>query len=111
MEKKGIRYGNSHLLYQKYPLPCTKVLGFVACRVTSKVIGIGAVERSWGGIKTIKSGKRSDISSDVSEKYSIVYTSACIESAIFEQYHWEKQLNESCSSHTCNEEDDAFDHQ
>ena len=78
---KDIRDGNSHLWHQKYSLPCTKVLGFVACRVTSKVIGIGAAERSWGDVKTIKSGKRSVISSDVSEKQSIVYTSTCIESA------------------------------
>ena len=77
--------GNSHLWHQKYSPPFTKVLDFVACRVTSKVLGIGAAERSWGDVKTIKSGKRSAISSDVSEKQSIVYTSACIESAGIEQ--------------------------
>ena len=73
--------------------------------------GIGAAERSWGDVKTIKCGKRSVIRSDVSEKQSIVYTSACIEPARIEQYHSEKQLYDNCSSHTCNEEDDAFDHQ
>ena len=62
-------------------------------------------------MKTIKSGKRFDISSDVSEKYIIVYTSAYIESARIEQYHSDKQLNDDFSSHTCNEEDDVFDHQ
>ena len=77
-KSKDIRDGNSHLCHQKYSLPCTKVLGFVACRVTSKVLGIGAAERSWGDIKIIKSGKRYDIRSDTSEKKSIVYTSACI---------------------------------
>ena len=82
---KDIRDGNIILWHQKYSLPCTKVLGFVAHRVTSKVIGIGAVECSWGDVKTIKYGKRSAISSDVSEKQSIVYTSACIESAITEK--------------------------
>ena len=65
----------------KYSLPCTKVLGFVACRVISKVLGIGAEENSWGDVNTIKSGKRSAIRSDVSEKQSIVYTSACIYSS------------------------------
>ena len=50
-----------------YILPFTRVLGFVACKVTSKVLGIVAEERSWGDVKTIKSGKISDISSDVSE--------------------------------------------
>ena len=68
--------------HQKYSLPFTKVLGFFACRVISKVLGVGAAERSWGDVKTIKSGKISAISSDVSEKQSIVYTSACIKSAI-----------------------------
>ena len=33
------------------------------CRVTSNIIGIGAVERSWVDIKIIKSGKISAISS------------------------------------------------
>ena len=110
-KSKDISDCNSHLWHQKYPLPFTKVLGFFACRVTSKVLGIGAAERSWGDVKTIKFGKRSAISSDVSEKQSIVYTSACIESAIIEQYQSDKQLYENSSSHTWNEEDDAFDHQ
>ena len=64
---------------KKDSLPFTKVLGFVVCQVTSNFLGIGASERSWGDVKTIKSGKRSAISSDVSEKQSIVYTSACID--------------------------------
>ena len=81
-KSKDIRYGNSHSWHQKYSLPCTKVLGLVGCRVTSKVIVIGAAERSWGGVKTIKSHKISTISSDVAEKKSIVYTYSCIESAI-----------------------------
>ena len=110
-KSKDIRYGKSHLCHQKYSLPFTKVLCFVACRVTWIVIGIGAVERSWGNVKTIKSRKRSAISSDVSEKQSIVYTSTCIESARIEQYHSDKQFNDNCSGHTWNEEYDAFDQQ
>ena len=51
------------------------VLGIFACKVTSKVLGIGAAERCWDDLKKIKPGKRSDISSDVSEKQSIVYIS------------------------------------
>ena len=77
-KSKDISDGNSHLWHQKCSLPFTKFLGFVACRVTSKVLGIGAAERSWGDVKTIKYGKRSAISIDVSEKQSIVYTSTCI---------------------------------
>ena len=56
-----------------------KVLGFVACRLTSKILGIGSAERSWGDVKTIKSVYRSAPGSEISEKQSIVYTSACIE--------------------------------
>ena len=97
--------------HQKYSLTFTKVLGFVACRVTSNYLGIGAAERSWGDVNTIKSEKRSAVSSDVSKKQSIVYTSACVESARIEQYQSDKQLYYNTSSHTWNEEDDAFDHQ
>ena len=110
-KSKDISDGNSNLWYQKYSLPFTKVLGFVACRVTSKVLGIVAVERSWGDVKTIKSGKISAISSDVSEKQSIFYTSTCIESARIEQYQSDKQLYDNISSHNWNEEDNKFDHQ
>ena len=99
---KDIRDGNIHLWHQKYSLPFTKVLGFFACRVTLKVIGVGAAERYWGDVKTLKSGKRSAISNDVSEKHSIVYTSACVESVRIEQYHSYKQLYDNCLIHTCN---------
>ena len=65
-KRKDIRDGNSYLWHQKYSLPCTRVLGFVECRFTSKVLVIGAAEHSWGDVKTIKSGKISAISSDIS---------------------------------------------
>ena len=76
--------------------PCTRFLGFFVCIVKSEVLDIGAAEHSWGDITTIKSGKISDISSDVSEKQSIIYTSACIESDKIEQYHTSKKLNDNC---------------
>ena len=75
---KHITDGNSHLWHQKSFLPSTKVLGFVACRVTSKILGIGSSECSLCDVKTIKSGNRSALGSDISEKMSILYTSACI---------------------------------
>ena len=43
---KDIRDGNINLWHQKYSPPCTKVLGFVSCKVTSKVLGIGLADRS-----------------------------------------------------------------
>jgi hypothetical protein len=50
--------GKSWVFHGRYSLQETEVFGFVACRVTSKNLGIGACERSWGDVKTIKTGKR-----------------------------------------------------
>ena len=52
---KDISDGNSHIWNHKYSLASIKALGFVACRVTSNIVGIGYAERSWGDVKTIKS--------------------------------------------------------
>ena len=43
--------------YQKYSLPSTKFLGVVACRVTSKIPGVGSVDRSWGDVKKYSQAK------------------------------------------------------
>ena len=53
--------GNIHRRHIKYSIPCANLLGFGASRVTSKIIGIGAAESSWGDVKTIKSGNISDV--------------------------------------------------
>ena len=50
----------------KHLLPCSKVLIFVACIVTSKVLVVGATKSFWGDVKTIKPGKISAIGNDVS---------------------------------------------
>ena len=76
-----IRDSNSCFWHQKYSLPCTRVIGFVACRVTSTVLGIGTADCLLSDLNIIKSGKRSAISSGVSEKYSIVYNYSYIGSA------------------------------
>ena len=108
---KDIRYGNIDLWHQKYSLPFNKVLGFVACRVTLKVIDIVSAEHSWDDVKTFKSGKRFAIISGVSQTHSIVYMSAFIESDKIERYNSCKQRNDNCSSHTWNEGDGDFDKQ
>ena len=64
---------NSHLWHHKYSLPSNKFIGFVTCRVTSKILGIGSAERSWGDVKTIKSGNISSLLSNVSDNHNIVY--------------------------------------
>ena len=47
---KYICDGNSHLWHKKYYLPCTKVLGVVAYRVTPKMPGMGYAKLSWGDV-------------------------------------------------------------
>ncbi len=49
--------GCSHIWNEMYSLPYTQVRGFVACRVTSKHLVIGAGERSWSDVMMIKNGK------------------------------------------------------
>ena len=90
---KDIQEGNIHLWNKNYHLACTKVIGFVACRVISKIIGIGSSGSSWSDVRTIKSGKRSIIRSDVSDKQIIVYISICIESDRNGKTDYESNIN------------------
>ena len=60
--------GNLYLWHEKYSLRQTLVLGFVACRVTNKLCGLGPAERSWGGVKQIKDGKCSHLSEALDAK-------------------------------------------
>ena len=53
-KSKDTKDGNSYLWNQKDSLCCTKVLVFLACLVTSKVLIVDAAERSWGDLKTSK---------------------------------------------------------
>ncbi len=46
--------GKSHIWHETYFLPYTKVLAFVACRVTLKRLGIGSRERAWSDVKKSK---------------------------------------------------------
>ena len=80
-----VAQGRSYLWHEKYSLPYTKVLGFVACRVTSKLCGIGPAERSWGGVKHIKDGKRSHLTGASIEKRAILYISSKMQRARIER--------------------------
>jgi len=71
--------GRVHIWHQQNSLPFTNVLGYVACRVTSKILGIGAAERSWGDVKCIKTGKRSSIRGGSLKKQSVIYGAASME--------------------------------
>jgi hypothetical protein len=73
--------GKSYLWHKKYSLPYTVVLGYVGCRVTSKLCGIGPAKRSWGGVKKIKDGVRSHLGGESTEKRSVIYVTAKIQEA------------------------------
>ena len=103
--------GNSHVWHNKYSIPCTKVLGFVACRVIYKILGIGADERYWGDVKKIESGKISAISSNVLEKQSIVYTYACIELGKVVQIGSDYNIDEHYPRNLWYDDDEVFNNQ
>jgi hypothetical protein len=73
--------GYSYLWHEKNSIPYTSVLGFVACRVTSKLCGISPAKRSWGGVKQVKDGKRSHLSGKLTKKRSILFVSSKISQA------------------------------
>lgn len=82
--------GESYRWHEEYSLPYTIVLGFVAARVCSKLLGIGPCERSWGDVKNIKTGKRAHISGDSTEKRAIVYSTALMDTARLRRKEMEK---------------------
>ena len=49
--------GECYLWHEMYSLPHTDVLGVLAYRSTSKVLGIGLAERAWEATKHIKSAR------------------------------------------------------
>ena len=57
------------------------MLGFVACRVTSKTLGIGPCEQNWTAVKNIKTGMRVRLGGDSLEKRAVLYASALINDA------------------------------
>jgi hypothetical protein len=66
------------------------VLGFVGCRVTSKLCGIGPAKRSWGGVKQIKDGARSHLGGESIEKRSVIYVTARIQESRMHKHQMEK---------------------
>lgn len=55
---KDVAAGNSKDWHDKYSEPHTEVLGKVAMRTTSKLLGIGSAERAWGDVKHLKDGSK-----------------------------------------------------
>ena len=77
----AIKKRKSFEWHSMYSLKCTKNLRRLACRVTSKIIGIGSAERNWGDVKHLKSGKRSHLLGKTLEKQATIYGTSCVEIA------------------------------
>ena len=80
-ENQDALNGRSHVWHFHKTNPSYPELGFVAMRVTSKLLGIGSAERAWGTVKHLKNDKRSHLSAKVVEKQSSIFGQACIEHA------------------------------
>ena len=76
-----LRQGLSHVWHKQFTSPVYKVLGYIACRVTSKILGIGSAERSWGAVKHLKTDKRAQLSGETVKKQATLFGAACIEEA------------------------------
>ena len=93
--------GQSHLWHNEHTVRFNYMsLGFTACRVASKILGIGAAERSWGDVKRIIGDRRLSLASTKIHKQSVIYTSNCIQAK-------KKELN--LDDHTWKEWDLAMD--
>jgi hypothetical protein len=73
--------GNIHLWHKKETLRWTQIFGRFACRVCSKILGIGSAERSWGDVKHLKSNKRSHLSSKATKMQATIFGASCVELA------------------------------
>jgi hypothetical protein len=49
-------------------------LGKLACLITSKILGIGTVERKWKQIKAVKLGQRTNTGMDKTKKQVMIYS-------------------------------------
>lgn len=76
-----IHEGKSHIWHKKNTLRYTKMLGRFACRVTSKILGIGSAERSWGDVKHLKTNKRSHLSAESVKMQATIFGASCAERA------------------------------
>jgi hypothetical protein len=93
----------SHIWHMKNSLKFTEWLGRFACRVCSKILGIGSAERAWGDVKKIKTDRRAHLSAGATQMQATIYGRHCSEKAKF------RRLGKEESSEPFWEEDD-FDH-
>ena len=85
--------GQSHLWHRQYSISKCSEFGYIACRVTSKLLGVGSCERQWGSVKQLKADKRTSLGATATEMQSTLYGTACIEKARImsdtdSEHHW-----------------------
>ena len=104
--------GCSYKWHKMYSHPFTEVLGKVACRVTSKILGIGNAERSWGAVKQLKQDKRSKLSANAVKKQATLFGKASIDAArIRDKDSKKSSSDDSASDVLWTDEDEAFSKQ
>jgi hypothetical protein len=62
-------------------VPYTTILRNFACRVCSKIAGMGLAERAWGDVKHLKTDKRCSLCIDALKKQSTIFSASCMEAA------------------------------
>ncbi len=73
--------GRSWTWHSKWSFTQTEILGKVACKVTSKLLGSANPEREWNHIKVMCGGQRTGLKSDAIVKQATIYGNACMERA------------------------------
>jgi hypothetical protein len=58
-----------------------KVLGRLACRVCSKILGIGNAEQNWDDVKHLKTNNRSDLGLKNVKMQASIFGASCAETA------------------------------
>lgn len=84
-QNRDLLVGDSHIWHKKNSYFQTRVLGRFACRVCSKIVGMGSAERNWGDVKYLKSEKRSHLSPEAVEKQATIFGSSCMSDAAHER--------------------------
>jgi hypothetical protein len=77
--------GRSHFWHRTNSFFHTEVLGKFACRVCSKIVGMGSAERNWGDVKHLKSDKRAHMSAAAVQKQATIFGASCMADAALER--------------------------
>jgi len=86
--------GKSHIWHKKNSYVQTKVLGKFACRVCSKIVGMGSAERNWGDVKYLKSEKRAHLSPEAVQKQATIFGASCMADAQLERKRAQDNLTD-----------------